>query len=46
MLLIVPFLFSVTGGRLPPALEEAVRYAVPDAGGCRLSFDVTTDGFI
>ena len=42
----VPFLFSVTGGRLPPALEEAVRYAVPDAGDCRLSFDVTTDGFI
>lgn len=40
----VPFLFSVTGGRLPPALEEAVRYAVPDAGDCRLSFDVTTDG--
>jgi hypothetical protein len=40
----VPFLFSVTGGRVPPALEEAVRYAVPDAGDCRLSFDVTTDG--
>jgi predicted ATPase len=40
----VPFLFSVTGGRMPPALEEAVRYAVPDAGDCRLSFDVTTDG--
>jgi predicted ATPase len=29
---------------VPPALEEAVRYAVPDAGDCRLSFDVTTDG--
>jgi len=40
----VPFLFSVTGGRMPPALEEAVRYAMPDAGDCRLSFDVTTDG--
>jgi Predicted ATPase len=40
----VPFLFSVTGGRAPPALEEAVRYAVPDAGDCRLSLDVTTDG--
>ena len=42
----VPFLFTVTGGRVPPALEEAVRYAMPDAGDCRLSFDVTTDGFI
>jgi len=40
----VPFLFSVTGGRVSPALEEAVRYAMPDAGDCRLSFDVTTDG--
>jgi predicted ATPase len=40
----VPFLFSVTGGRVPPALEEAVKYAMPDAGDCRLSFDVTTDG--
>jgi predicted ATPase len=40
----VPFLFSVTGGRVPPALEEAVRYSMPDAGDSRLSFDVTTDG--
>jgi len=40
----VPFLFTLTGGRLPPVFEEAVRYALPGAAECRLGFEVTTDG--
>lgn len=40
----VPFLFTLTGGKAPRELEEAVRYAFPGVGECRLGLDATTDG--